>query len=67
MFLIDKYIYIYIYIYAGTCSILKKKVKNKAHVDMKYLFLFNGQPLLLCCVCCKIAIQDFLTGLHKKK
>jgi hypothetical protein len=21
----------------------------------------------LCCVCCKIAIQDFLTGLHKKK
>ena len=33
---------------------------------MKYLFFFNGQPLLLCCVCCKIAIQDFLTGLHKK-
>ena len=33
---------------------------------MKYLFLFNGQPLLLCCVCCKIAIQDFVTGLHKK-
>jgi len=23
----------YIYIYAGTCSILKKKVKNKAHVE----------------------------------
>jgi hypothetical protein len=21
----------------------------------------------LCCVCCKIAIQDFVTGLHKKK
>jgi hypothetical protein len=34
---------------------------------MKYLFFFNGQPLLLCCVCCKIAIQDFVTGLHKKK
>ena len=33
---------------------------------MKYLFFFNGQPLLLCCVCCKIAIQDFMTGLHKK-
>ena len=33
---------------------------------MKYLFFFNGHPLLLCCVCCKIAIQDFLTGLHKK-
>jgi hypothetical protein len=33
---------------------------------MKYLFFFNGQPLLLCCMCCKIAIQDFLTGLHKK-
>jgi hypothetical protein len=33
---------------------------------MKYLFFFNGQPLLLCCVCCKIAIQDFLKGLHKK-
>jgi hypothetical protein len=33
---------------------------------MKYLFFFNGQPLLLCCVCCKIAIQDFLIGLHKK-
>jgi hypothetical protein len=34
---------------------------------MKYLFFFNGQPLLLCCVCYKIAIQDFVTGLHKKK
>jgi len=34
---------------------------------MKYLFFFNGQPLLLCCVWCKIAIQDFVTGLHKKK
>ena len=34
---------------------------------MKYLFFFNGQPLLLCYVCCKIAIQDFVTGLHKKK
>jgi len=33
---------------------------------MKYLFFFNGQPLLLCCVCCKIAIQDFVTRLHKK-
>ena len=33
---------------------------------MKYLFFFNGQPLLLCCVCSKIAIQDFMTGLHKK-
>ena len=33
---------------------------------MKYLFFFNGQPFLLCCVCCKIAIQDFLKGLHKK-
>jgi len=33
---------------------------------MKYLFFFIGQPLLLCCVCCKIAIQDFVTGLHKK-
>ena len=33
---------------------------------MKYLFFFNGQPLLLCCVCCKIAIQDFLKGSHKK-
>jgi hypothetical protein len=33
---------------------------------MKYLFFFNGQPLLLCCVCCKIAIQDFVKGLHKK-
>jgi hypothetical protein len=33
---------------------------------MKYLFFFNGQPLLLCCVCCKIAIQDFVTGIHKK-
>jgi hypothetical protein len=34
---------------------------------MKYLFVFNGRPLLLCCLCCKIAIQDFVTGLHKKK
>jgi hypothetical protein len=34
---------------------------------MKYLFVFKGQPLLLCFVCCKIAIQDFLRGLHKKK
>ena len=33
---------------------------------MKYLFFFNGQLLLLCCVCCKIAIQDFVTRLHKK-
>jgi hypothetical protein len=33
---------------------------------MKYLFVFKGQPLLLCCVCYKIAIQDFLRGLHKK-
>ena len=33
---------------------------------MKYLFFFKGQPLLLCCVCCKIAIQDFLRGLHEK-
>jgi len=33
---------------------------------MKYLFFFKGQPLLLCCVCCKIAIQDFLRGLYKK-
>jgi len=33
---------------------------------MKYLFFFKGQPLLLCCVCCKISIQDFLTGLDKK-
>jgi hypothetical protein len=33
---------------------------------MKYLFFFNGQPLLLCCVCCNIAIQDFLKALHKK-
>jgi hypothetical protein len=33
---------------------------------MKYLFFFKGQPLLLCCVCYKIAIQDFLRGLHKK-
>jgi hypothetical protein len=32
---------------------------------MKYLFFFNGQLLLLCCVCCKIAIQDFMTQLHK--
>jgi len=34
---------------------------------MKYLFFFNGQSLLLCCVCCKIAIQDFVTRVHKKK
>jgi glycosidase len=33
---------------------------------MKYLFFFKGQPLLLSCVCCKIAIQEFLRGLHKK-
>jgi hypothetical protein len=33
---------------------------------MKYLFFFNGQLLLLCCVYCKIAIQDFVTGLHEK-
>jgi hypothetical protein len=33
---------------------------------MKYLFFFKGQPLLLYCVCCKIAIQDFFRGLHKK-
>jgi hypothetical protein len=33
---------------------------------MKYLFFFNGQLLLLCCVCCKIAIQDFVTPLQKK-
>jgi hypothetical protein len=33
---------------------------------MKYLFFFNGQLLLLCCVCCKIAIQDFVTRLQKK-
>jgi len=33
---------------------------------MKYLFLFNGQLFLLCCMCCKIAIQDFVTPLQKK-
>jgi hypothetical protein len=33
---------------------------------MKYLFFFNGQLLLLCCVCNKIAIQDFVTWLQKK-
>ena len=33
---------------------------------MKYLFFFNGQLLLLCCVCCKIAIQDFVTRLQKQ-
>ena len=33
---------------------------------MKYLFFFNGQLFLLCCVCCKIAIQDFVTPLQKK-
>ena len=33
---------------------------------MKYLFFFKGQPLLLCCVCCKVTIQDFFTGLHTK-
>ena len=33
---------------------------------MKYLFFFKGQPLLLCCVCCKVIIQDFFTGLHTK-
>jgi hypothetical protein len=27
---------------------------------MKYLFFFNCQLLLLCCVCCKFAIQDFV-------
>jgi len=30
---------------------------------MKYFFFFNGQLLLLCC---KIAIQDFMEGIHKK-
>ena len=34
---------------------------------MKYLFFFNCQLLLLCCVCCKFAIQDFVKGIHKKK
>ena len=33
---------------------------------MKYLFFFKGQPLLLCCVCCKVTIQDFFIGLHTK-
>jgi hypothetical protein len=33
---------------------------------MKYLFFFNGQLFLLCCMCCKIAIQDFVTPLQKK-
>ena len=33
---------------------------------MKYLFFFNGQLFLLCCVCSKIAIQDFVTPLQKK-
>jgi hypothetical protein len=28
--------------------------------NMKYLFFFNCQLLLLCCVCCKFAIQDFV-------
>jgi len=35
-------------------------------ITFRYLFFFKGQPLLLCCMCCKIAIQDFLRGLHKK-
>jgi len=34
---------------------------------MKYLLFFNCQLLLLCCVCCKFAIQDFVKGIHKKK
>lgn len=34
---------------------------------MKYLFFFNGQLLLLCCMCCKSGIQDFVTGLQKKQ
>jgi hypothetical protein len=28
--------------------------------NMKYLFFFNYQLLLLCYVCCKFAIQDFV-------
>jgi hypothetical protein len=28
--------------------------------NMKYLFFFNCQLLLLCCACCKFAIQYFV-------
>ena len=33
MFFLFFLLIIFYYIYAGTCSILKKKVKNKAHVE----------------------------------
>jgi hypothetical protein len=41
MFLIDNflliYIYIYIYIYAGTCSILKKRLKTRCMLRHQYV------------------------------
>jgi hypothetical protein len=34
--------------------------------NMKYLFFFNCELLLLCCVCFKFAIQDFVQENRQK-
>ena len=49
-----------------TKHVIKPNFYNVIIWNMKYLFFFKGQPLLVCCVCYKIAIQDFLRGLHEK-
>jgi len=49
-----------------TKHVVKPYFYNVIFWNMKYLFFFNCQLLLLCCVCCKFAIQDFVKGIHKK-
>jgi hypothetical protein len=43
-----------------TKHVVKPYFYNLIFWNMKYLFFFNCQLLLLCCVCCKFAIQDFV-------
>jgi hypothetical protein len=43
-----------------TKHVVKLYFYNVIFWNMKYLFFFNCQLLLLCCVCCKFAIQDFV-------
>jgi len=43
-----------------TKHVVKPYFYNVIFWNMKYLFFFNCQLLLLCCVCCKFAIQDFV-------
>ena len=49
-----------------TKHVVKPYFYNAIFWNMKYLFFFNCQLLLLCCVCCKFAIQDFVQEDRKK-